>query len=194
VLSSEVGRRVSHCRVWESEEISATFSFTADKIQNFDSFTCVASWFATWVWHEMWGKTLSAISIYKDFLFFLQKLFFDERLIWEFLVCTIEFPQQGHWYHFKWTSIQKKEEFRENGVVPNHNVAKSVCFQIWMSNVGLFCACLGSCMHSINEVILREIVWLLWTKVWRYHCYGLFQDKSYYLPKKAEENRRNYIL
>ena len=84
------------------------------------------------------GKTLSTISIYKDFLFLPQKLFCDEGLIWEFLVCTIEFPQQGHWYPFKWTSIRKIEDLREAGVAPNHNVARSICFQIWISSVCLF--------------------------------------------------------
>jgi len=133
-----MGRRASHYRIWESEEIPATFSFTADKIQNFDSFTCVASWFVTWVWHEMWGKTLSTISIYKDFLFLPQKLLCEEGLIWDFFVCAIEFPQQGHWYPFKWASIRKKEDLIETGVVPNHNVARSICLQIRISNIGLF--------------------------------------------------------
>jgi hypothetical protein len=100
------------------------------------------------------GKTISTISIYKDFLFLPPKLFCDEGLIWEFLVCTKEFSQ-GHWYHFKWTSIRKKEDLRETGVVPNHNVASSICFETSISNVGLF-ICLFRKLYILNIRIYFE--------------------------------------
>jgi len=155
VLSSEVGRRVSYYRICESwrDFCDVFFHGWQDSKLWFVYVCCKLIRHLSVTWDV--GKTLSTISIYKDFLFLPLKLFCDEGLIWEFLVCTIEFPQQGHWYPFNWTSIQKKEDLRETGVVPNHNVAKSICFQTWISNVCLF-LCLFRKLYVLHKLSYLE--------------------------------------